>query len=118
MKNLYLSAVLMLAFATGAQAQDSMKGMDMKNMPMEGMDMKTEQAAPAAHAEGTIKAINTEQGKVTLAHGPVAVLKWPAMTMGFKATAQQLEGLKVGDKVAFDFRMENNAATIVEIRKQ
>ncbi|NWC82179.1 copper-binding protein [Pseudomonas putida] len=115
MKNVYLNAVLMLAFATGAQAQDSMEGMDMK---MEGMDTKTEQAAPAAHAEGTIKSMDVKQGKVTLAHGPVAALKWPAMTMGFNATAQQLEGLKAGDKVEFDFRMEGSAATIVDIRKQ
>lgn len=117
MKNVYFSAVLMLTFATGAQAQDSMEGMDMKNMPMEGMEMKTEQAAPAAHAEGTIKVIDVKQGKVTLVHGPVAALKWPAMTMGFKATAEQMEGLKVGDKVMFDFRMEGSAATLVDIRK-
>ena len=111
MKDVYLGAVLMLAFATGAQAQDSMAG-------MKDMQMKAEQAAPVAHAEGTIKTIDLDQGKVTLAHGPVVALKWPAMTMGFKATAQQLEGLKVGDKVAFDFRMEGSAATIVEIRKE
>ena len=118
MKNVYLNAVLVLAFATGAQAQHSMAGMDMEDMPMEGMDMQTEQVAPAAHAEGTIKAIGLEQGKVTLAHGPVPALKWPTMTMGFKATAQQLEGLKVGDKVGFDLRMQGSAATIVDIRKQ
>lgn len=113
MKNLYLGAVLMIAFATGAQAQQSMEG-----MAMEGMDMSASQAAPSAHAEGTVKAIDTEHGKVTLAHGPVAALQWPAMTMGFKASAEQLEGLKVGDKVGFDFRMEGGAANIVGIRKQ
>ncbi|WP_411382676.1 copper-binding protein [Pseudomonas sp. L7] len=113
MKNLYLGAVLMIAFATGAQAQQSMEG-----MAMEGMDMSASQAAPSAHAEGTVKAIDTEHSKVTLAHGPVAALQWPAMTMGFKASAEQLERLKVGDKVGFDFRMEGGAANIVGIRKQ
>jgi hypothetical protein len=39
------------------------------------------QAAPTAHAEGTIKALDLQSGKITLAHGPVAELKWPAMTM-------------------------------------
>ncbi|MFV3290354.1 copper-binding protein [Pseudomonas sp. NY11955] len=104
MKNLYLSVVLAFAFAAGAQAQDSMAGMNMS-------------AEPAAHAEGTIKAIDLERGNITLAHGPVTALKWPAMTMGFKTTAQQVEGLQVGDKVMFDFRMEGSAATIVDIRK-
>jgi hypothetical protein len=61
-----------------AQAQDSMVGMN-----MDGMDMKEAPSAPAAHAEGTVKAIDALGGKVTLAHGPVPALKWPAMTMGF-----------------------------------
>lgn len=40
------------------------------------------------------------------------------MTMAFKASAQQLDGLKVGDNVEFDFRMDGSTATIVDIRKQ
>lgn len=113
MKKLYLSVALFVAFALGAQAQDAMAGMN-----MDEMDMKEAPSAPAAHAEGTVKAIDALGGKVTLAHGPVPALKWPAMTMGFKASAQQLEKLKVGDKVAFDFRMEGSSATIVEIQKE
>lgn len=113
MKKIYLSVALFVAFASGAQAQDSMAGMN-----MDGMDMKEAPSAPAAHAEGTVKAIDALGGKVTLAHGPVPALKWPAMTMGFKAPAQQLEQLKVGDKVAFDFRMEGSAATIIDIQKE
>ena len=113
MKKRYLSAALLFAVASGAQAQDSMARMN-----MEGMDMKEVQSSPAAHAEGTVKAIDARGGKVTLMHGPVAILKWPAMTMGFKASAQQLEKLKVGDKVAFDFKMDGSTATIVDIRKE
>jgi Cu(I)/Ag(I) efflux system protein CusF len=37
---------------------------------------------------------------------------------GLQLLAQQLEQLKVGDKVAFDFRMEGSAATIVDIQKE
>lgn len=113
MKKLYFSVALLFAFASGAQAQDLMAEMNMG-----GMDMKEAQSAPVAHAEGTVKAIDAQGGKVTLMNGPVAALKWPAMTMGFKATAQQLEKLKVGDKVAFDFRMDGSSATIVDIRKE
>lgn len=36
MKNVYLSAALLFAFAAGAQAQNGMAGMDMKDMPMDG----------------------------------------------------------------------------------
>ena len=41
---------------------------------------------------------------VTLSHGPVARLKWPAMTMEFKlANAALLRDLKPGAKVAIEF---------------
>ncbi|MBL0011360.1 MAG: copper-binding protein [Nitrosomonas sp.] len=32
----------------------------------------------------TVKAIDMNQGIVKLAHGPIASLKWPSMTMNFK----------------------------------
>ncbi len=35
-------------------------------------------------AEGTVKAIDAKAGTVSIAHGPVATLNWPAMTMDFK----------------------------------
>lgn len=112
MNKLYLSAAMLLAFASVGQAQDSRAGIDMV-----GMDMNETQSASVAHADGTVKAVDAQSGKVTLKHGPVPALKWPSMTMGFKATTQQLERLKVGDKVEFDFQMEDGTATIVDIRK-
>jgi len=47
----------------------------------------------------------------------VAALHWPPMTMAFKATAAELEGLKVGDKVSLEFRNASDGATLVNIRK-
>lgn len=38
------------------------------------------------------------------------------MTMAFNATTKQLAGLKAGDRVAFEFRAEGMAATIVSIK--
>lgn len=64
-------------------------------------------AAPAAaghKAEGTVESIDTKAGSVSLNHGPVASLKWPAMTMEFQvANAALLSGLKPGAAVAFEF---------------
>ncbi len=41
---------------------------------------------------------------MSLNHGPVATLKWPAMTMEFKAANPALlRGLKPGQAVAFEF---------------
>lgn len=112
--NLYniAAATLLLALGTAATAAD-MSGMKMDDMPMQ-----SSAAAPVARAEGTIRAVDPEHGTVTLAHGAVPALQWPPMTMPFKATASQLEGLAVGDKVNFDFRNEGGSASIVNIRKQ
>ncbi|KRU83496.1 copper-binding protein [Pseudomonas aeruginosa] len=71
-----------------------------------------------ARAEGTIKAIDPERHTVTLAHGPVLALQWPPMTMGFKTSDEQLEGLRVGDRVEFEFRSEGGSSRILSIRKK
>lgn len=108
------STVVALSFS--AQAED-MPGMKMDAMPMEGMQTKQEtKPAPVAKAEGTIKAVDTTKHTVTIAHGAVPAVQWPAMTMAFNATTKQLAGLKAGDQVAFEFRAEGMAATIVSIK--
>lgn len=94
---------------------------DMPGMKMDGMEnMKMEQEtkqAPVAKAEGAIKSINLEKHTVTIAHGAVPAVQWPAMTMAFSATAEQLAGLSAGDQVVFEFRSEGAKASIVSIKK-
>jgi len=62
-------------------------------------------AAGAGHqAVGTVEEIDLASGTVSMAHGPIASLKWPAMTMEFKAAnASLLQNLKPGAKVDFEF---------------
>jgi len=61
-------------------------------------------AAPATHrGEGTVEAVDAAHASVTLAHGPIPSLKWPAMTMDFKVKdAALLRTLKPGQKIAFE----------------
>jgi RND family efflux transporter MFP subunit len=55
-------------------------------------------------ASGSVDAVDPKAGTLTLNHGPVASLKWPAMTMEFKvANAGLLKGLKPGQAVNFEF---------------
>ena len=60
-------------------------------------------AAPqSAEGQGVIKAVNAKAGTVTIQHGPIAALKWPAMTMTFRVTTPAvLNGVTVGKKVHF-----------------
>jgi RND family efflux transporter MFP subunit len=56
------------------------------------------------HAEGRVDSLDLSAGTVSLEHGPVASLKWPAMTMEFKLANPALaSGLKPGAQVAFEF---------------
>jgi Cu(I)/Ag(I) efflux system membrane fusion protein/cobalt-zinc-cadmium efflux system membrane fusion protein len=65
----------------------------------------TKAATGVGHqAEGTVEDVDTKTSTVTLAHGPVASLKWPAMSMEFKvAHGGLLKELKPGAAVAFEF---------------
>jgi Cu(I)/Ag(I) efflux system membrane fusion protein len=55
-------------------------------------------------AEGTVEDVDVKTGTVSLAHGPIASLKWPAMTMEFKvANDTLLKSFKPNAKVAVEF---------------
>ena len=54
--------------------------------------------------EGTVDSIDAKAGTVSLNHGAIPTLKWPAMTMEFKvANPSLLNSLKPGAPVAFEF---------------
>jgi Cu(I)/Ag(I) efflux system membrane fusion protein len=51
-----------------------------------------------------VTVIDAKSGTVSVAHGPIETLKWPAMTMDFKvANDGMLAGLKPGATIAFEF---------------
>ncbi len=62
-------------------------------------------AATVGHrAEGSVDSVDLAAGTLTVNHGPVASLHWPAMTMEFKAAnAALLKGLQPGQAVSFEF---------------
>ncbi|RON05409.1 copper-binding protein [Pseudomonas brassicacearum] len=101
------------ALSISVQAED-MPGMKMDGMESMQMKQQTMQA-PTANAEGTIKAVDTAKQTVTIAHGAVATLQWPPMTMTFKASPEQLGQVKVGDRVEFQFKAQGTVATLVAI---
>ena len=72
--------------------------------------------ANAPFAEGEVRKIDVEQGKITLKHGPIDNLGMSAMTMVFRVSeASMLAKLKVGDKVKFKADRVNGAIIVTEI---
>lgn len=58
-------------------------------------------AAAPVQGSGVVKGVNAKAGTVTLHHGPIPALKWPAMTMTFKASPELVKTAKTGKSVTF-----------------
>jgi Cu(I)/Ag(I) efflux system protein CusF len=90
---------------------------DMSNM--QGMSMSAAPAAKHGKGVGVIKAIDAKAGTLTIQHGPIPAVSWPAMTMTFKAKpAKLLTGLKVGETIGFDTTVRGMAAEVTAVRPQ
>ncbi len=75
-----------------------------------------EQPASFHTASGRVTALTNTS--VTIAHGAVASLGWPAMSMQFTLARPELaRDLRVGDQVAFRFRQSGEAYVVDEISK-
>jgi Cu/Ag efflux protein CusF len=56
-------------------------------------------------------------GSVTIAHGPVASLSWPSMSMSFKVKDKaMLDKVKNGDQVQFSFVQSGKDYTITQMK--
>ena len=71
-----------------------------------------------ASATGTITAIDPVAKSITIDHGPVPALEWPAMTMTFQAGTVDLGRFNVGDPVAFEFSASGMTATITTLTRE
>lgn len=73
-------------------------------------------AAAASMADGEVRKVDKEAGKVTLRHGPIANLDMPGMTMVFKATDPKvLDNVKEGDRIRFAAERVNGAIAVTRI---
>jgi Cu/Ag efflux protein CusF len=67
------------------------------------------------HATGVVKAIDAAKRTLTISHGPIPEIGWPAMTMDFTAAPGiDLGAIKPGTRV--DFTLEKGAGGLYELR--
>ena len=106
-------AFILCAVAIASPSLAQMKGMDMKDM-----DMKSEKKGGQVHkASGTVTKVDQAKGTVTISHGPVQSMKWPSMTMTFKAKDKAMLGkVKQGEKVDFSFVESGKDYIVTEIK--
>ncbi len=81
-----------------------MMGKDKKGMEMKGMGADKKSEAQSHKGVGTVKKVDPASGKVTIAHGPIPTMKWPAMNMTFTVKDKAVLGkLSQDKKVEFEF---------------
>lgn len=70
----------------------------------------------SAEGEGVVTALDAHAATITLDHGPIASLGWPAMTMTFPLhSASLLDGVRVGARVHFVLMNNNGRPMVSEI---
>lgn len=74
-----------------------------------------EATASVYSAAGQVTAVSGDQ--VTIAHGPVDGIGWPAMTMTFTAPGDLVEGVTPGTKVNFSFHKDDGAYVLSSLSK-
>jgi len=88
-------------------------------------NMATSASAPAPVAVASAE-VHVGEGKVekvapdaiTISHGPVATLQWPAMTMDFaKPDSRQFGEIKPGDRIRFEFKAAPSGYELVSIQR-
>ena len=94
---------------------DAMAGMS----DMSGMAMDKEAGAKTGTGVGVITAIDKTANTVTIKHDAIPAVNWPAMTMAFKATPSTLlDGLKVGENISFDVKVQGSDAEVTAVTPQ
>lgn len=116
---LFAMPLALAACDTGEEAAEGEEMPMAEDTPAGDMPMAAaEQSVKTASAEGTVTAMDADQGTVTIDHGPVPAVDWPAMTMAFQADEAQRQSLAVGDEVTFEFRTSADGSEIVSITKK
>ncbi len=110
-----LLAATALLLAPPAFAQS---GGDMKAMPgMSNAQGADQSSMVMADGAGVVTGIDATAGSITIHHGPIAKLNWPAMTMAFKASPPSLlQGVKVGQSVNFTLMQAGGSTTLTAIQ--
>lgn len=113
-----LAAIVAMTLGAGPMRADDMKGMNSKEETTKDLPMSSKPLGQTHHAVGTVKSMDMDKGSVTISHGPVKTLNWPAMTMTFGVKDKGLlNQLAIGTKVGVDFVEEGSNYTIVKVKR-
>lgn len=89
--------------------------------PDAGMNMESAEPAVAGAitSTGTVTQVDAAAGTITINHGAIEAISWPAMTMQFTAENPAiLQGIAVGDSVSFELKSATETSVVTVVQKQ
>lgn len=105
----------LLAAACSPPAQQEAAKTDMESMN----EPATSAATGPISGAGTVTAVDAGAGTISIDHGPIAAIDWPAMSMQFTAeNPAMLQGIAVGDQVSFELKSPTETSVITMVQKQ
>ncbi|MCC6787826.1 MAG: copper-binding protein [Hyphomonadaceae bacterium] len=79
----------------------------------------TSAAAGPIISTGTVTQVDAAAGTITINHGPIEAISWPAMTMQFTAESPAiLQGVAVGDAVSFELKSPTETSVVTMVQEQ
>lgn len=88
---------------------------------MDDMNMSEPAVATASGpiaSTGTVTQVDAAAGTITINHGAIEAISWPAMTMQFTAENPAiLQGVAVGDRVRFELKSAAENTVVVVVTK-
>jgi Cu(I)/Ag(I) efflux system protein CusF len=112
-----LQYVLLVLIGSTAMPASSQGMGSMKPMPGMASRGQATGASKTGHGIGVITALDPKANKLTIKHGPIPAVGWPAMSMTFTATPPSLlKGLRIGQKIAFDVKTKGSAAEVTAVK--
>lgn len=86
-----------------------------------GMNMEPQASAAAGPVAGTgtVTQVDAAAGTITINHGAIDAISWPAMTMQFTAENPAiLQGITEGDSVSFELKSATETSVVTMVQKQ
>jgi Cu/Ag efflux protein CusF len=118
---LILAASTALGLAACNQPQETPAATDERAAgpaDMATMPMTAGAGAQTGTGTGVITAVDAAAGTVTVEHGPIPGVGWPAMTMRFTASPAIVEAASTGERIAFDVSVHDGVNEITAIRPE
>lgn len=114
LRSLIASIVLLAAACSPPASQDPARSDAGTNM-----EVSAPAAAGPITGTGTVTQVDAGAGTITIDHGPIEAVSWPAMTMQFNAERPAiLQGIAVGDTVSFTLKSATEMSVVTSIQKQ